>query len=78
MQIGLHDLILEDQPQDIMSLLGIPLFPRSLKSNKLCPGHRQSHNIGQWPWQCEIMWLLSFLKDIQVSHSKVALLFSDS
>ena len=27
---------------------------------------------------CEIVWLISFLKDIQVSHSKVALLFSNS
>ena len=27
---------------------------------------------------CEIVWLISFLKDIQVSHSKAALLFSDS
>ena len=27
---------------------------------------------------CEIVWLIRFLKDIQISHSKVALLFSDS
>ena len=27
---------------------------------------------------CEIVWLFSFLRDIQVSHPKVALLFSDS
>ena len=27
---------------------------------------------------CEIVWLISFLKDIQVSHSKAALLFSNS
>jgi len=27
---------------------------------------------------CEIVWLISFLNDIQVSHSMVALLFSDS
>ena len=27
---------------------------------------------------CEIVWLISFFKDIQVSHSKAALLFSNS
>lgn len=27
---------------------------------------------------CEIVWLISFLKDIQVSHRKAALLFSNS
>ena len=27
---------------------------------------------------CEIVWLISFLKDIKVSHSKATLLFSDS
>ena len=27
---------------------------------------------------CEIVWILSLLRDIQVDHSKVALLFSDS
>ena len=27
---------------------------------------------------CEIVWLFSSLRDIQVSHPKVALLFSDS
>ena len=27
---------------------------------------------------CEVVWLISFLKDIQVPHSRVALLFSDS
>ena len=52
MQTGLHAPILEDQPQDIVSLLGIPQFPGSLRSNKLCLGHLQCQNIGQWPWQC--------------------------
>ena len=27
---------------------------------------------------CEIVWILSLLRDIQVDHSKAALLFSDS
>jgi len=27
---------------------------------------------------CEIVWLISFLKDIKVSHSKAALLFNNS
>ena len=27
---------------------------------------------------CDIVWLISFLKDIKVSHSKAALVFSDS
>ena len=27
---------------------------------------------------CEIVWILSLLRDIQVDHSKAALLFNDS
>ena len=51
---------------------------RSLRSSKQSHASAESKYRAMAVAVCEVVWLISFLKDIQVPHSRATLLFNDS